>query len=160
MLWKTFAIAARSALKKKPKQKGPNMSYQYGYLEYKSTENFRGYVGKLTAPFMCADIAMKAAEKFGENSPDMMIFAKRPEGSIPVGKAWRKKSKDGREFFSLTFDTPEMHSPVYCTGFQNDNNPDRVEIVWSRPRAGEGAAQKSNSAVAAEQQPDGIPFEG
>jgi uncharacterized protein (DUF736 family) len=132
------------------------MSYQYGSLTKKKSNSFEGYTGKLTAPFHVGDIWLKPLDKkHSDDSPDYYIMSRQ---GYPIGKCWEKVAKKtGVLFFSMTFDTPQLERVVYCSAFQDDEDAQKVNIVWNRPKKKDDAQEASKSDNG-ESLDDEIPF--
>jgi len=112
--------------------KGIIMSYQYGVLTRKKTNNFDGFTGSLTAPFFVGDVYLKPVEKRNDDSPDYYIMTRQ---GYPIGKAWEKTAKKtGVVFMSITFDMPELDKVVYCSAFYDEQDAKTLNIVWNRPK--------------------------
>lgn len=131
------------------------MSYQYGVLTRKKTNNFDGFTGNLTAPFFVGDIYLKPVEKRNDDSPTYYIMSRK---GFPIGKAWEKTAKKTGVFFmSIAFDMPELENVVYCSAFYDEQDAKNLNIVWNRAKKKDATVQAS---VDDTDQPidDDIPF--
>jgi uncharacterized protein (DUF736 family) len=53
---------------------------------------------------------LRPVEKEGEKSPDFRISA----GDMDSGGAWKKTSREGRDYISVKLDDPSFPAPVYA----------------------------------------------
>ena len=111
---------------------GKTMSYTYGFVEKQTNQQspFK-YFGNIKATFYKGNIGFKEIKsRFSDGAPNFDIFDQ--EGVI-FGKAWVKKPKsDKPHFFSIQVDSPNFEKPINLTGFQDKENSNRLNIVWSR----------------------------
>jgi uncharacterized protein (DUF736 family) len=88
-----------------------------------------GYVGAIdTLTLTLKQAVFGPAEASDSKSPEFRIYAGRTE----VGAAWRKTSREQREYFSVKLDDPSFVSPIYATLVQAD---DGWSLIWSRSRS-------------------------
>ena len=66
-------------------------------------------------------------EKDGEKSPDFRISA----GAMDIGAAWKKTSREGRDYISVKLDDPSFPAPVYATLSETDTAGEYA-LIWSR----------------------------
>ena len=64
---------------------------------------------------------------------------------IPLGAAWLKTTKNGRNFFSVTLNSEDLLKTVNFTLFQNDDDENVYDVVLSRPRVKKDTAGESNA---------------
>ena len=76
-----------------------------------------------------ADVAFEAITKTG-NSPDYIITANGGE----LGAAWKKTSKEGNTYLSVSLKSPFLPAPVNCALVQSQQNPGQWALRWSEPR--------------------------
>ena len=70
----------------------------------------------------------RPAEKDKENGPDYRIFA----GQTEFGAAWKKTSRENRDYLSAKLDDPSFAAPIYASLVDAD---DGYVLIWSRSRA-------------------------
>jgi uncharacterized protein (DUF736 family) len=67
-------------------------------------------------------------EKADEKAPDYRIFA----GQTEFGAAWRKTSRENREYLSVKLDDPSFPAPIYASLVDGD---DGQNLIWARSRS-------------------------
>jgi uncharacterized protein (DUF736 family) len=70
--------------------------------------------------------AIRPSEKDNDKAPDYRVFA----GSVEFGAAWKKTTRDDREYLSLKLDDPSFPAPIYASLVEGDNGGQR--LIWSR----------------------------
>ena len=70
---------------------------------------------------------LRPVEKESENAPDYRIFA----GGTEFGAAWKKTSRENRDYLSVKLDDPSFPAPIYANLVDAD---DGYTLVWSRNR--------------------------
>ena len=73
-------------------------------------------------------ISIRPCEKSGERGPDYRVFA----GQTEFGAAWKKTSRENRDYLSVKLDDPSFASPIYASLVDAD---DGYALIWSRSRA-------------------------
>ena len=71
---------------------------------------------------------LRKAEKDNDKAPDFRIFA----GQTEFGAAWKKTSRENRDYLSVKLDDPSFASPIYASLVDAD---DGYALIWSRSRA-------------------------
>jgi uncharacterized protein (DUF736 family) len=71
---------------------------------------------------------LKPVEKDSENAPDYRIFA----GGTEFGAAWKKTSRENRDYLSVKLDDPSFPAPIYANLVDAEEG---YTLVWSRSRA-------------------------
>jgi uncharacterized protein (DUF736 family) len=66
-----------------------------------------------------------AESSSNDKAPDLRIQA----GAVTIGAAWRRTSKENREYYSAKLDDPSFPAPIYANLVQVD---DGYALVWSR----------------------------
>jgi uncharacterized protein (DUF736 family) len=69
----------------------------------------------------------RAAEKDNDKAPDFRIFA----GQTEFGAAWKKVSRESRDYLSVKLDDPSFPAPIYASLVDAD---DGYSLIWSRSR--------------------------
>lgn len=85
---------------------------------------FNGVIKTLT---LSTKATLRSVEKDGEKSPDFRISA----GAMDIGAAWKKTSREGRDYISVKLDDPSFPAPVYATLSETDNAGEYA-LIWSR----------------------------
>jgi uncharacterized protein (DUF736 family) len=70
----------------------------------------------------------RAAEKENDKAPDYRIFA----GQTEFGAAWKKTSRENRDYLSVKLDDPSFPGPIYASLVDAE---DGYSLIWSRSRA-------------------------
>ena len=70
----------------------------------------------------------RASEKDNDKAPDFRIFA----GQTEFGAAWKKTSRESRDYLSVKLDDPSFPAPIYASLVDAD---DGYALIWSRSRA-------------------------
>jgi uncharacterized protein (DUF736 family) len=68
---------------------------------------------------------LKPVEKESENAPDYRIFA----GGTEFGAAWKKTSRENRDYLSVKLDDPSFPAPIYANLVDAEEG---YNLVWSR----------------------------
>lgn len=66
------------------------------------------------------------SEKENDKAPDYRIFS----GAIECGAAWKKTSRDDREYLSVKLDDPSFPAPIYASLIEGEGGEHR--LIWSR----------------------------
>jgi len=70
---------------------------------------------------------LRANEKTDDKAPDFRIFA----GSTEFGAAWKKVSRENRDYLSVKLDDPSFVAPIYASMVDAE---DGYSLIWSRSR--------------------------
>ena len=68
---------------------------------------------------------LRANDKTDEKAPDYRIFS----GSTEFGAAWKKTSRENREYVSVKLDDPSFPAPIYASLVEIDGGH---SLIWSR----------------------------
>ena len=71
---------------------------------------------------------LKPVSKESENAPDFRIFAAGTE----FGAAWKKTSRENRDYLSVKLDDPSFPAPIYANLVDAEEG---YSLVWSRTRS-------------------------
>lgn len=88
--------------------------------------SIRGDITTLTLSVKSAEFRM--AEKDNDKAPDFRIFA----GQTEFGAAWKKTSRENRDYLSVKLDDPSFPAPVYASLV---DAAEGYALIWSRSRA-------------------------
>ncbi|RIA37239.1 uncharacterized protein (DUF736 family) [Hephaestia caeni] len=92
------------------------------------TANNKGeFTGVIKTLTLNTKAALRPVEKEGEKSPDFRISA----GDMDIGAAWKKTSREGRDYISVKLDDPSFPAPIYATLSETETAGDYV-LIWSR----------------------------
>jgi len=70
---------------------------------------------------------LKPADKENEKAPDYRIFS----GSTEFGAAWKKTSRENRDYLAVKLDDPSFPAPIYASLVDADEG---YALIWSRSR--------------------------
>ena len=88
-----------------------------------------GYVGAVnTLTLAIKQAQFRPNEASDGKSPDFRIFA----GQAEIGAAWKRTSREEREYLSVKLDDPSFVAPVYASLVQAE---DGWSLIWSRSRS-------------------------
>jgi len=86
------------------------------------------FVGKLETLTLSQPVQMRPVEKDGDKSPDYRVYAGKSE--FEIGAAWKKTSRDDRDYLSVKLDDPSFPAPIYATLNKTDDG--KHQLIWSR----------------------------
>jgi uncharacterized protein (DUF736 family) len=89
------------------------------------TKSDDGFTGALKTLALNAKAKLTAVEKTDEKAPDFRLFA----GAVDIGAAWRKTSREGRDYLSVKIDDPSFPAPVYASLVEGESG---FNLIWSR----------------------------
>jgi uncharacterized protein (DUF736 family) len=89
------------------------------------TRSDDGYAGALKTLALSAKAKLTAVEKSDEKSPDFRLFA----GAVEIGAAWRKTSREGRDYLSVKIDDPSFPAAIYASLVEVESG---FNLIWSR----------------------------
>jgi uncharacterized protein (DUF736 family) len=96
---------------------------QIGTFTRGDNGSFTGAIRTLT---LNAKATLRPSEKDNDKAPDYRVFA----GTVECGAAWRKTSREEREYLSIKLDDPSFAAPIYASLIEADNGEHR--LIWSR----------------------------
>ena len=92
------------------------------------TANPKGeFTGAIKTLTLNTKVSLRPVEKDGEKSPDFRISA----GAMDIGAAWKKTSREGRDYISVKLDDPSFPAPIYATLSETDTAGE-YNLIWSR----------------------------
>jgi uncharacterized protein (DUF736 family) len=69
----------------------------------------------------------RRVEKDSDKAPDFRIFA----GQTEFGAAWKKTSRENRDYLSVKLDDPSFPAPIYASLVDAEEG---YSLMWSRSR--------------------------
>jgi uncharacterized protein (DUF736 family) len=100
-------------------------------------------VGAIQTLTLDVELEIRKVSKASDNAPDFRIYArgtaKRPnETETEVGAAWKKTSREDRDYLSLKLDDPSLPAPIFATLVEDQAVSDgsRFTLIWTRPETG------------------------
>ena len=91
---------------------------------FTKTEN--GFAGAVKTLTLNVKARLAPSEKTSDKAPDFRIFA----GQTEFGAAWKKTSREDREYLSVKLDDPSFAAPIYASLVESDDGEQR--LIWSR----------------------------
>jgi uncharacterized protein (DUF736 family) len=70
----------------------------------------------------------RPAEKTNDQAPDFRIYY----GAVEFGAAWKKTSRENRDYLAVKLDDPSFPAPIYASLVDTDSG---YSLIWSRPRS-------------------------
>ena len=90
------------------------------------TQQGDGYTGSIKTLTLNVKAAqLRPNDKTDEKAPDYRIFA----GQTEFGAAWKKTSRENREYLSVKLDDPSFPAPIYASLVETE---DGHSLIWSR----------------------------
>jgi uncharacterized protein (DUF736 family) len=86
--------------------------------------NYNGAIKTLTLNVKTA--TLRQVEKDNDKAPDFRIFS----GQTEFGAAWKKTSRENRDYLSVKLDDPSFPAPIYANLIDADEG---YSLTWSRP---------------------------
>lgn len=91
----------------------------------KTGNEFKGSI--VTLSVQAKNVRIVPEEDSGnDKAPSHRLLA----GDIAFGAAWRKTSREGRDYLSVKLDDPSFASPVYASLTEGDDG--QFSLIWSR----------------------------
>jgi uncharacterized protein (DUF736 family) len=98
---------------------------------FKATKD--GYEGTLETLTLKAKLTIEPAKKNNDNQPDYRVFQIAEGFKSDIGAAWKKTSREGAEYLSVSIDDISFAAKAYCrlvkTGAEKGHT-----LFWERPR--------------------------
>ncbi|MBN9320501.1 MAG: DUF736 domain-containing protein [Caulobacterales bacterium] len=83
------------------------------------------FTGSIKTLALDIKLEIRPVETDSDKAPDYRIYA----GETEVGAAWKRKSREERDYVSVKLDDPSFSAPVYANLFEGD---DGHSLIWSR----------------------------
>jgi uncharacterized protein (DUF736 family) len=96
---------------------------QIGTFTAAENGSFNGTIRTLT---LNAKANIRPADKDNDKAPDYRAYA----GTVELGAAWKKTSREGRPYLSLKLDDPSFPAPIYASLVEAEGGEHR--LIWSR----------------------------
>jgi uncharacterized protein (DUF736 family) len=87
--------------------------------------NYNGAIKTLTLNVKQA--TLRAVDKENDKAPDFRIFS----GATEFGAAWKKTSREERNYLSVKLDDPSFVAPIYASLVDAEEG---YSLIWSRSR--------------------------
>lgn len=91
--------------------------------------------GSYTGAIKTLSLSVRSAqlrpnEKSDARAPDFRIFA----GDTEFGAAWKKTSRENRDYLSVKLDDPSFPAPIYASLVDAEEG---YSLIWARSRSAE-----------------------
>ena len=96
-----------------------------GTFHKQADGSYSGAIKTLTLDVKAA--TFRQVEKDSDKAPDFRIFA----GKTEFGAAWKKTSRENRDYLSAKLDDPSFPAPIYASLVDADEG---YSLIWSRSR--------------------------
>ncbi|MBV5265910.1 DUF736 domain-containing protein [Pinisolibacter aquiterrae] len=91
------------------------------------TKSGAEYTGAVKTLTLNVKARFTPAESDSDKAPDYRIFA----GQTEFGAAWKKTSRDNRDYLSVKLDDPSFPAPIYASLVELEGT-DGFSLIWSR----------------------------
>jgi uncharacterized protein (DUF736 family) len=100
--------------------------------KFTKTEN--GFTGSIRTLTLQAEISIEAVEnKSSDKAPDFRVFHLYDSVTSEIGAAWKKTSREGAEYLSVSLDDPSFTARINCSLFKTSVEHTH-SLVWERPQ--------------------------
>jgi uncharacterized protein (DUF736 family) len=101
------------------------------------TKDGAGYAGTIETLTLKAKITFEPQEKRSDNAPDYRVFQITDTFSSEIGAAWKKTSKEGAEYLSVSIDDPSFAERTNCRLVKTGSEQGHT-LFWERTRPQNG----------------------
>ena len=91
------------------------------------TKTSNGYAGTVKTLTLNVKAALRPSEGDNEKAPDFRIYV----GTVDCGAAWKKVSREDREYLSCKLDDPSFPAPIYASLVAAEDG-ETFTLIWSR----------------------------
>ena len=92
-----------------------------------------GYAGSIETLTLHAKLTFEPTDKKSDKAPDFRVFHIAGDFTSEIGAAWKKSSKEGAEYLSVSLDDPSFPEKINCrlvkTGAEQGHT-----LFWERAR--------------------------
>jgi uncharacterized protein (DUF736 family) len=92
-----------------------------------------GYAGTIETLTLKAKLTFEPQEKRSDNAPDFRVFQITDDFTSEIGAAWKKKSKEGAEYLSVSIDDPSFAERINCRLVKTGSEQGHT-LYWERAR--------------------------
>ena len=96
----------------------------------KDGNGFAGHIETLT---LKAKITFEPTDKKNGNAPDYRVFQISDSFTSEIGAAWKKVSREGAEFVSVSIDDPSFAEKINCRLVKTGSEQGHT-LYWERQR--------------------------
>ena len=92
------------------------------------TANSKGEIaGVIKTLTLNTKATFRTVEKESDKAPDFRVST----ADMDIGAAWKKTSREGRDYISAKLDDPSFPAPIYATLSETETVGEFV-LIWSR----------------------------
>jgi uncharacterized protein (DUF736 family) len=91
------------------------------------TKSENGFTGSVKTLTLNAKTKIAAAETENDKAPGYRVTA----NGVEFGAAWRKTSREGRQYLSVKLDDPSFPAPIYAYLVEAEDG-ESFTLIWSR----------------------------
>jgi uncharacterized protein (DUF736 family) len=92
-----------------------------------------GYAGSIETLTLRARITFEPANKKSDNAPDYRVFHISDDFTSEIGAAWKKSSREGAEYLSVSIDDPSFQEKIHCRLVKTGSAQGHT-LFWERQR--------------------------
>lgn len=92
-----------------------------------------GYAGSIETLTLRAKITFEPSNKSSDNAPDFRVFQISDDFTSEIGAAWKKTSREGAEYLSVSIDDPSFSEKIYCRLVKTGSEQGHT-LFWERQR--------------------------
>ena len=97
------------------------------------TKDGNGYAGHIETLTLRAKVTFEPAAKKGDNGPDYRVILIAGEFTTEIGAAWKKTSREGAEYLSVSIDDPSFPERINCRLVKAGSEQGHT-LYWERQR--------------------------
>ncbi len=98
------------------------------------TKDGAGFTGTLQTLTFKAQVTFEPVEKKNGNAPDYRVFQSGGGFTSEIGAAWKKTSKEGAAYLSVSIDDPSFAERINCRLVKTGSEQGHT-LYWERQRA-------------------------
>jgi uncharacterized protein (DUF736 family) len=92
-----------------------------------------GYAGSIQTLTLQAKITFEPAPKRNDNAPDYRVIHISENFTSEIGAAWKKTSREGAEYLSVSIDDPSFAEKINCRLVKTGSEQGHT-LYWDRQR--------------------------
>jgi uncharacterized protein (DUF736 family) len=96
-----------------------------------------GYAGTVETLTLSAKLTFEPVEKKSDSAPDFRVFHLTDSVSSEIGAAWKKTSREGAEYLSVSIDDPSFAERINCRLVKTGSDQGHT-LYWERTRPQNG----------------------
>ena len=85
--------------------------------------------GRIETLTLSVPVKIRSVESDNDKAPDYRVYAGKSE--FEIGAAWKKTSKEGRDYLSVKLDDPSFSGPVYASLLEAEE-AGKHQLLWTR----------------------------